>query len=261
MTIREIFDKFKKPKEAYVFLYLLAHADENGVVERMPVRRMAEELELPRMTVQRVLESLHNLSQICPKPCPTGQNKHIITISDIDSYKNVICPKVCPTFVPQENERDKEKTEKQENPPAPPIEVKDKKEKDKEKEKVLSPARTREETSVFVSGTPIPTFEDFWNLYDKKVEKPKCMKLWANLTARQKLDCIAYIPLYKQSQPDKQYRKHPQTFLRNHSWEDEIINHGTTSAINSKTQREQEYLRNSAEFLARFKSQGDENTF
>ena len=35
-------------------------------------------------------------------------------------------------------------------------------------------------------------------------------------------------PLYVKAQPDKQYRKNPETFLRNKSWHDEIINRTTT---------------------------------
>ena len=71
-------------------------------------------------------------------------------------------------------------------------------------------------------------FLSFWNLYDKKVARPKCEKLWEKLTLKEKQACLSYIPLYKQAQPDKQYRKNPETFLRNKSWNDELIfrNHG-----------------------------------
>ena len=72
-------------------------------------------------------------------------------------------------------------------------------------------------------------FELFWNMYDKKVGRPKCEKLWAKLTLAETKACLEYIPLYKQAQPDKQYRKNPETFLRNKSWNDELIyrNNGT----------------------------------
>lgn len=67
------------------------------------------------------------------------------------------------------------------------------------------------------------SFDAFWSLYDKKVGKPKAEKLWDKLSAKEKHDCLAYIPLYKQAQPDKQYRKNPETFLRNKCWNDELI--------------------------------------
>ncbi len=68
-----------------------------------------------------------------------------------------------------------------------------------------------------------PQFEEFWDAYDKKVGKPKAMKLWAKLSGRDKAECLAYIPKYKAAQPDKKYRKNPETFLRNQSWNDELI--------------------------------------
>lgn len=66
-------------------------------------------------------------------------------------------------------------------------------------------------------------FEQFWNLYDKKVGKPKAEKLWHKLSMSERISCLNYIPLYKQAQPDKQFRKNPETFLRNKSWNDELI--------------------------------------
>lgn len=80
-------------------------------------------------------------------------------------------------------------------------------------------------------------FSIFWNLYEKKVGRPKCEKLWAKLTAKERNDCLSYIPFYKQAQPDKQYRKNPETFLRNKSWNDEIIYHNATDKPTIHQQR------------------------
>ena len=68
-----------------------------------------------------------------------------------------------------------------------------------------------------------PTFDEFWELYDKKVDRRKAQPLWEKLSRRDREAIIAYIPQYIEAQPDKQFRKHPTTFLRNRSWEDEII--------------------------------------
>jgi len=68
------------------------------------------------------------------------------------------------------------------------------------------------------------SFEIFWNEYDKKVgEKKKIKKKWDKLREAEREAIMLYIPEYKKSQPNKQYRKHPQTFLNNRSWEDELI--------------------------------------
>ena len=67
-------------------------------------------------------------------------------------------------------------------------------------------------------------FEWFWNEYDKKVgDKQKLKKKWHKLTDEERQNAMNYLDLYKQSVPDKQFRKNPETFLNNKSWNDEII--------------------------------------
>ena len=72
-------------------------------------------------------------------------------------------------------------------------------------------------------------FEWFWNEYDKKVgDKQKLKKKWNKLTDIERQNAMNYIDLYKQSVPDKQFRKNPETFINNKSWNDEIINRSIT---------------------------------
>jgi len=67
-------------------------------------------------------------------------------------------------------------------------------------------------------------FDIFWNLYDKKVgDKNKLQKKWINLKNIDRQNIINYIPKYKLSVPDKKFRKNPETFFNNKSWNDEII--------------------------------------
>ena len=89
-------------------------------------------------------------------------------------------------------------------------------------------------------------FEWFWNDYDKKVgDKQKLKKKWNNLTDEERQNAMNYLDLYKQSVPDKQFRKNPETFLNNKSWNDEIINRSITP-IHKLTyaEREANALRN-----------------
>lgn len=68
------------------------------------------------------------------------------------------------------------------------------------------------------------SFGDFWDLYDKKSgNKEKLEAKWAALSDEERLLAMDYIPKYKLSQPDKKFRKNPETFLNNKSWNDEII--------------------------------------
>lgn len=68
-----------------------------------------------------------------------------------------------------------------------------------------------------------PSFDDFWNAYDKKVGRENSQILWANLLQDEKEKIMDYLPDYVSSKPDKQFRKDPETFLNNKSWNDEII--------------------------------------
>ena len=89
-------------------------------------------------------------------------------------------------------------------------------------------------------------FEWFWVEYDKKIgDKQKLKKKWNKLTDEERQNAMNYLELYKQSVPDKQFRKNPETFLNNKSWNDEIINRSITP-IHKLTyaEREANALRN-----------------
>jgi hypothetical protein len=83
-------------------------------------------------------------------------------------------------------------------------------------------------------------FEWFWVEYDKKIgDKQKLKKKWNKLTDEERQNAMNYLDLYKQSVQDKQFRKNPETFLNNKSWNDEIINRSnTTSNKLSYTERQ-----------------------
>lgn len=77
-----------------------------------------------------------------------------------------------------------------------------------------------------------PAFEDFWNLYDYKKNKPKSTTAWNKLDQKDKEAIMVYLPMYIQSTPDKAFRKHPTTFLNNRGWEDEITLKNETQQTN-----------------------------
>ena len=89
-------------------------------------------------------------------------------------------------------------------------------------------------------------FEWFWLEYDKKIgDKQKLKKKWNKLTDEERQNAMNYLDLYKQSVQDKQFRKNPETFLNNKSWNDEIINRSFAASNKlSYTEREANALRN-----------------
>lgn len=93
---------------------------------------------------------------------------------------------------------------------------------------------------IEVTHKKIP-FDLFWNTYDKKVgERKKIEKKWDSLSLIEQQMIMTYIPNYIISQPDKQYRKNPETFLNNKSWNDELIykSNGEQQSIGTKAGQE-----------------------
>lgn len=66
-------------------------------------------------------------------------------------------------------------------------------------------------------------FEEFWDLYDYKKSRDKAEKAWKTLNKEEKALALQHAPLYVKSTPDKQFRKHPTTYLNNKNFNDEII--------------------------------------
>jgi uncharacterized protein YdaU (DUF1376 family) len=77
-----------------------------------------------------------------------------------------------------------------------------------------------------------PTFNDFWDHYEKKVgDKEKISKKFCKLRHDVKIQIMEHVTKYKQAQPDKKFRKNPETYLNNKSWNDEIIGKNTNATI------------------------------
>ena len=74
-----------------------------------------------------------------------------------------------------------------------------------------------------IKASQMENFETFWSLYDKKVERTKCEKLWFKINPEAYEIILTHVELYVKSTPDKKFRKNPDTYLRNQCWNDEII--------------------------------------
>lgn len=83
------------------------------------------------------------------------------------------------------------------------------------------------ETKASAGETPPvtvwPSFDDFWEKYDKKEDRIKCEKKWKTIKQGAREKIMEHLELYVRSTPDKKYRKNPITYLNNQSWENEII--------------------------------------
>jgi len=76
--------------------------------------------------------------------------------------------------------------------------------------------------SALTKSINIP-FDEFWSMYDKKQDRGKCEKKWLKLTDEERLLTMNHLPAYIESTPNKQYRKHPHTYLNSEAWNNEVI--------------------------------------
>ena len=54
-----------------------------------------------------------------------------------------------------------------------------------------------------------PSFKDFWNYYDKKINPKSCRKKWDKIKQSDRELIMEHLKMYVPSTPDKQYRKKP----------------------------------------------------
>lgn len=69
-----------------------------------------------------------------------------------------------------------------------------------------------------------PAFLAFWRAYDHKVDKVMAAKAWVRIAPSPDLaaEITKAAEAYAASKPDKQYRKHPTTWLNNRCWENDL---------------------------------------
>lgn len=96
------------------------------------------------------------------------------------------------------------------------------------------------------------TFDAFWDLYDKKRSRVKCEKKWKKISDDDRARIFEHVPLYKESEPIKQFRKDPLTYLNGECWKDEIIPRRPSASITNrlKVERGEEFTRKAEQAAA-----------
>lgn len=85
-------------------------------------------------------------------------------------------------------------------------------------------------------------FEEFWNLYDKKVGKVKCKSYWdkhikSKVINKDNIDDILEKVMLYVNNTEKKYRKDPERYIRDRKWEDEIITANKNKTVEDKKTR------------------------
>ena len=168
------------------------------------------------------------------------KDEMIIKISNTQSTKITICNYGIYQDVQQTN--NKRTTNEQQTNNTPPTTNKNVKNDNNAEEEEEEELKT-----VF-------SFDDFWNLYDKKLDTKSCSEKYSKLTEIDRLRIKETLPLYLATIKDKQYQKHPKTYLNNQCWNDEAFNKNESTTfiqefellVNKNLPREQFLIENKA---------------
>lgn len=87
-----------------------------------------------------------------------------------------------------------------------------------------------DEVEVVDEGVKIevwPTFEDFWDAYGKKIDRPKCIRAWGRLSQKDREAIMGHVPRYVAATPETKYRRNPLTYLNGENWNDDELTRTT----------------------------------
>lgn len=76
-----------------------------------------------------------------------------------------------------------------------------------------------------------PTFDEFWKKYDKKIDRPLCETAWSKLRIVTRELIMEHLEKYIESEPNKEFRRNPLTYLRRKHWLNEIITKKSAAGI------------------------------
>ena len=79
------------------------------------------------------------------------------------------------------------------------------------------------------------SFDEFWDDYDHKKERKKCERKWNKISEDEREVIKEFVPIYLAHTPDKNYRKHPSTFLNNEIWNDDWDSYPPKDSNNDQT--------------------------
>ena len=115
---------------------------------------------------------------------------------------------------------------------------------------LLMPKRSKEKLKEVKGTTNVQTdktFEQFWILYPRKVQKARAYKSFTRLNKTEQDLALEYISKHNQhwlsSNRDKEHIPHATTWLNNKSWEDELeTNSGSVSVVSEEELKKKKEL-------------------
>ena len=241
---------FEDARRLQLFIYLLAKADEQGMV-RLSVNALSKMIGLQRMQVARLLQAMEEEGIIVQQ---TSNKFSTITICKYAFY-NTATTEVCSTNEQQTSNRndfqeEKEGERERNVSPTPPSY----KEKDKEREEAYCAKNLRSERErdgqmtlfedFIVDDNPaaqngtvntaahdgtatpqapsVPTFEEFWEAYAYKRDRRRAQAVWNRMKDEDRRAAFEGIEAYKADcAACERQMVYPERYLKNERWKDD----------------------------------------
>ncbi len=147
------------------------------------VKHLSDDLGLSEKQIRNALKRLKKTGEICTQGASNGT---MITVCNYDSY--------------QENEKPNGEQRANEG-------------------RARGDNEELKESKEYIKSD----FEKFWNIYDKKIDKTKCLKKWGTLKRQDKDKIFETLQKYIEGTPEKQFRKNALTYLNWEIWNDEEV--------------------------------------
>lgn len=209
-------------REIFNWLYRQANYRDNHVAKRgqcfRSIRDIQEGLKwyigyrkmmYSKSQCENALNWLRNETMITTVKTTRGM---LITICNYDTYQD-----------PLNYESNNEQTTKAATKTETPVHYKQEGiNKENNKIYILSEKHSDDSAlSVSKDTNSIFSFEEFWNLYDKKESKLLTEKKYSKISEKDRELIKKTLPAYINKTPDKQFRKNPLTYLNSKLWLDE----------------------------------------
>ena len=108
--------------------------------------------------------------------------------------------------------------------------------KGKERKGKESEKKVEEQIMAETEVSADTDFEVVWDLYGKKIKKPRAEAKWKRMTKKERQLAMDHIPRFVQATPEVQFRPHFDVYLNQKRWEDEHLP-GEGKRVNAQKMR------------------------
>ena len=196
-------------KQRLLFIGLVTIADDEGRLWNDELSIKAKILPVDNVKTKEITDSLERMAEIGL----IAKSDESIQLTGWKEHQTIREDRIISSVIPQVTDRCQTDVRQ----------VSDKCQRNIIEDNIIQDNISEDNTLVQNSNELLNDFDEFWELYNKKVNRAKCERRWKRLKKSEKEDIFNTLPSYIYTTPDVQYRKNPLTYLNNRGWEDALI--------------------------------------